>query len=110
MGTLGCMQRNACEVGSQGRGLMADGGGPAIRIAGLERALKAADPGAFLVPPRILRRVIRQDRRPVWVGLRVPHRDCYAIAGEAAIRIVERETLGLGPIEPAPRGGLIIAR
>ena len=45
-----------------------------LTLTELENAVRAADPAAFLVLPRILRRVVKQDRRLSGFGLKVPHR------------------------------------
>ena len=62
-----------------------------------QRAITAAEPAAFLVPPRLLRRVIRAMGARSFVGLSVPHRQCLAIGGAAALRIIDPEELGLHP-------------
>ncbi|MHB1562406.1 MAG: hypothetical protein ACYC61_33615, partial [Isosphaeraceae bacterium] len=63
--------------------------------------MAAVDPLAILVPDRILRRVIRQDRRIRWLGGLHPR--CYAIAGSALGAIVEPQEMGrpLGQDWPA---------
>ena len=43
-------------------------------LAELEKVLSAADPAALLVPPRILRRVIKKHSGLTGPGLQVPHR------------------------------------
>jgi hypothetical protein len=65
--------------------------------AELEQLLVAVEPAALLVPPRILRRVIKRDRKTAGVGLQVPHRKCYVIACDRLLAIVERAELGLPP-------------
>jgi len=60
----------------------------------LAAAVTAADPAAFLVPPRILRRVIKQHRVLDDV-LRVPHRKTYFIRRDNLLEIVELSELGL---------------
>src|SRR6185437_11799179 len=55
-----------------------------MRLAELQVALRAADSGAVLVPPRILEQIIQEARNlrgSVWSP---PHRQCY---------VVERQTL-----------------
>ena len=54
-----------------------------ITLAELQRILSQAEPAALLVPPRILRRVIKQDRRLGGLGLQVPHRKSYALDRDA---------------------------
>jgi hypothetical protein len=86
-----------------------DGDGP-IGVDELERALRAADPGARLVPARVLRRLIRRERRLPPIGLQVPHRKSYAIAGREAVAIVGPGELGLAIDEEPPANLVLIAR
>jgi hypothetical protein len=70
---------------------------PELSAADLGRRLSQADPAALLVPPRILRRVIKHDRGLTGLGLQVPHRKSYVIAREALLAIADRHELGLPP-------------
>jgi hypothetical protein len=63
--------------------------------AALEDAVRRADPAAFLLLPRILRRVIKQDRRLSGFGFNVPHRESYVIDREPLLAIVEKSELGV---------------
>ena len=85
---------------------------PALRLTldELELAVKAADPTAFLVLPRILRRVIKQDQQLAGFGLIVPHRKTYVIDGAALLEIVERDELGLSAYTAPPAKAILIAR
>jgi hypothetical protein len=76
----------------------------------LKRLLKAADPGAILVPPRILRRIIKRDRRLTGIGLQVPHRKTYVIDREALFKITDKKELGLEPERGLPRTVILITR
>jgi hypothetical protein len=73
----------------------------------LDRALKAAEPAALLVPPRILRRVIRADQ-PDDLGVIVPHRKAYLIAGSKLLNIVDADEIGLAPGEKPPESTILI--
>lgn len=66
----------------------------ALEIAELERSIRAADPTAWVVPTRILRRVIKHDRRLTLLGFQVPHGHLYTIAGELLSQIVDPTELG----------------
>ncbi len=90
-----------------GVGATADQG---IGTEGLARALRAADPAAVLVAPRILRRVIKHDRKLTNLGLQVPHRKTYAVAAGSALEIVDRAELGLLPGENLPETLLLLER
>ena len=83
-------------------------GGLAIELDELRRAVAAADPSAILVPDRILRRVIRQDRRLRWLG--GSHPKCYAIAGAALGAIVDAPELGRPSGSAWPAMALLIAQ
>ena len=61
----------------------------------LAQALRAADPSALLVAPRILRRVIKEHAGVRGIGLRVPHRKSYVIARDELLAIVDRADLDL---------------
>ena len=76
----------------------------------LQCAVRAADPAAFLVLPRILRRVIKQDRRLTGFGLRIPHRKSFVIAREPLLEIVEKAELGLEEDAELPKKVLLLAR
>src|SRR4051812_40083441 len=81
-----------------------------LSIEQLERAVRAADPSAFLVPPRILRRVIKQHSGVTGIGLRVPHRKTYVIAREDLLTIVDRGELDLDADAELPDFVILIAR
>ena len=66
-----------------------------LTVDELQRLLRAADPAALLVSPRILRRVIKKDRGLSGPGLQVPHRKSYVIARERLLSIADRAELGL---------------
>ncbi|HEV3339376.1 MAG TPA: hypothetical protein VG125_03435, partial [Pirellulales bacterium] len=66
-----------------------------LSVSELENALAAVEPAAFLAPPRILRRVIKQDRQISGIGLKVPHRKAYLIDAERLLNIVDRDELDL---------------
>lgn len=69
--------------------------------------MAAVDPLAIVVPDRILRRVIRQDRRIRWLG--GVHPRCYAIAGSALGVIVEPHEMGRPLGQDWPATALLIA-
>ena len=60
-----------------------------LTVAELESALREADASVLLVPPRILRRVIKQDRQVPGPGLRVPHRKTYVVGRQPLLKIAE---------------------
>ncbi len=88
------------------------GGGPHWRLtfAELEQAVRTTDPAAFLILPRILRRVIKQDRRLTGFGLRVPHRKSYVIGREPLLQVVDKAELGLAEDAVLPKWVVLLAR
>jgi len=83
---------------------------PRLTIAELQEAIWAADPAAFLVLPRILRRVIKQDRRLTGFGLLAPHRKSYLIDRDPLLEIVEKTELGVAEDFALPRQIVLLAR
>jgi hypothetical protein len=83
---------------------------PGLTVADLERALTRAEPAALLVPPRILRRVIKKDRGLGGAGLQVPHRKSYLIARDALLRIVGVDDLGVTADRELPGTLLLFPR
>src|SRR5712672_3513363 len=81
-----------------------------LSLPQLEEALQAADPTAVLVPPRILRRVIKESARIGGIGLRVPHRKTYVISREELLSIVELTELDLPPGVTLTKNTILIAR
>jgi hypothetical protein len=81
-----------------------------LGAAELERAVRAADASAFLVAPRILRRVIKQHAETGGIGLRVPHRKTYVIGRDALLSIVDREELDAPEGVGLPQRVILIAR
>src|SRR5438067_11212522 len=81
-----------------------------LDAAELRRLLRAADPAALLVPPRLLRRVIKHDRHLPGLGLQVPHRKSYVIGRDALLALAERDELGVPPGRELPPNVVLIAR
>jgi hypothetical protein len=74
---------------------------PLFDTESLCQALQAADGAAFLVEPRVLRRLIKYDRRMATIGLRAPHRKTYVVTRETLLETVDRdELLPGGPLPP----------
>jgi len=72
-------------------------------------ALHTTDSAAFLVRPRILRRIINQDRELPGLGWSVPHRKSYIIDRDRLLRIVVREELGMPASANLPETVILIA-
>jgi len=89
---------------------MTDRDAPPLDLAELRRVLRSADPAAFLVPPRILRRVIKHDCQIAFVGLQVPHRKTYVIGRDVLLTFTTRDELGIEPDQFIPATVILIAR
>ena len=83
---------------------------PVLSLEAIEALVYRAEPRALFVEPRILRRVIIQDRRIPGLGLRVPHSKVYTIERERLLIIADRSELGLSPAEELPRRMILLAR
>ena len=67
----------------------------AFTIAELQQILRRTEPAALLVPPRILRRVIKRDCGLTGPGLQVPHRKSYVIDRERLLLFADPDELGM---------------
>ncbi len=81
-----------------------------ITLAELEQAIRTSDPRARFILPRILRRVIKQDRGLTGFAFRVPHRKTYIIDQHNLLSIVEPEEIGLNPDEILPDKFILLAQ
>src|SRR5580658_5862906 len=79
-------------------------------IAAAERAIHEADPAAFFVASRIVRRVIRHlvDLPPLTA--RIPHRKSFHLSGDQARLIVSNDELGLENGARLPETVILLAR
>jgi len=78
-------------------------------LAEAERALRIADGSAFLVLPRVLRRVVRTDRELPALTFQVPHRKSYTIPTERLLWIVEPDELGVPSATELPDVAILLA-
>ena len=83
---------------------------PTLSPAGLADILESADPAAILVPPRLLRRLIKHDRNLMQFGLQVPHRKCYVIDRDTLLQLISLDELGLPQNRALPDSLLLIYR
>ena len=75
-----------------------------------EATVRAAEPAVLFIEPRILRRVIKQDRRLTGIGFQVPHAHVYTIERERLLVIAERPELDLSPAAELPRSVILLSR
>lgn len=87
---------------------MADGEA-SLTVAGLARAVRGVDPGAFVVAARIVRRAIKHDRELPTITVRVPHRGSYTMPARKALEVIDRAELGLAPAEAVPATIILLA-
>lgn len=81
-----------------------------VTNAELEGAVASVDRTAFLVPPRIVRRVLRHDRQLGESGLRLPHRKTFFVKRESLLAVVEPAELGLASVDEVPEMAILLAR
>lgn len=74
------------------------------------RALQSVDPSAFLVWPRILRRLVMQDQELTGIHWHVPHRKCYVVSRERLLTFVAPDELGLTSSQSVPDRVILISR
>ena len=80
-----------------------------MRLSELQQAIRAADPAALLVSPRILNRLIQEDRKLPSFLWAVPHRKCYVVDRQVLFRHVEQEELDLEPDRLLPSTVILLA-
>src|SRR6516162_10126688 len=81
-----------------------------LTVDELERIIKRVEPDAFLVPPWLLRRVIKHHREIGGIGLLVPHRKGYVIDRTALLRFVQPAELGLAANTELPPFAFLMVR
>lgn len=79
-----------------------------LTLPQLQDLLRTVEPAAVLVPPRLLRRIIKQVCAIKGIGLLVPHRKTLPLARATLLRIVEREELGLPTGTELPEAVLLL--
>lgn len=79
-------------------------------VSGLQQRIRAVQPNAYLVLPRLLRRVIKFDRAITGPGLRVPHYKTYVVQRETLLEIVDPDELGLTARDSLARLVILLAR
>jgi hypothetical protein len=75
----------------------------------LQTLIHTIEPAAYVVDQRILRRVIRLDRRLPGLGFSVPHRQIYTIDRDRLLAHVDRGELDLPPNADLPRTVILLA-
>jgi hypothetical protein len=81
-----------------------------MRLSELQQALRAADPAAVLVAPRVLDRLIQSQHKLSNLFEQVPHRRCYVVERQVLYRFVEQDELDLEPDRLLPPTVILLAR
>ncbi len=81
-----------------------------MRLAELQQALRAADPAAVLVSPRVLERLIQGQNQLSALFGHVPHRQSYVIDRPALYRYIDPDELELEPDRLLPFTVILLAR
>jgi len=76
----------------------------------LDKLVQSFEPAALFVEPRILRRIIRLDRRIQGFYLLVPHRESYTIDRERLLTLVDRAELGIAEDAELPSRLILLPR
>ncbi len=78
------------------------------RIDELRRALTQADPSAFLVEPRVIRRVIRERFSFAQLSSAIPHVESQIVPAEDVRQLVHPDELGLRTFSNLPKVCVLI--
>jgi hypothetical protein len=81
-----------------------------MRLAELQQALRAAEPAAVLVPPRVLERLIQGQNQLSTLFGQVPHRQSYVIDRPSLYRYVDPDELELEPDRLLPSTVILLER
>ena len=73
-------------------------------------AVQSVEPSAFLVLPRVLRRVIRQDCELPALSIQVPHLRSHVILGSRLRAFVANDELGLADMDDLPQRVILLPR
>ncbi|MFM2096245.1 MAG: hypothetical protein RIS70_3369, partial [Planctomycetota bacterium] len=80
-----------------------------LTLPELREIIRSVEPAAILVEPRILRRVIKQDRKLAGLALFVPHRKAYVIQRERLLVIASRSELNVSNETELPNKLILLA-
>ena len=85
-------------------------GGPPVELGELRQALYTTQPGAVLVQPRILRRMLRAEFKVPHLLIQAPHEKCYFFDRQVLFREVEQDELDLQADHALPPTVILLAR
>ena len=75
----------------------------------LRLAVRQADSGAYLVEPRVIRRVVRELYNFARLSSRVPHTEVQVVASADIRRLTHPDELGLESFDGLPDPALLIS-
>src|SRR5690606_28863240 len=79
-----------------------------MQLEQLHRFLQSLEPAAQLVEPRVLRRVIRLDRRLPAFRLTIPHELGYTIERDRLLAFADPSELAIRPASDLPRRVILL--
>ncbi len=79
-------------------------------VSEVVKALRQVEPTAFLVLPRVLRRVVKHEWDLPALTVRVPHRKSWIVTRNQLIKHVDWDELGLEPNSDLPIKAILLAR
>lgn len=74
-----------------------------------QQALQQIDPSAYLVWPRIVRRLVLQDQELTGLSWHVPHRKTYNVRRERLLQFVAPDELGVVQVQTIPEQVILIS-
>lgn len=80
-----------------------------MNLIDLQKSLRAVEPAAVLVPPRVLENIVKQSWNLSGFYWNVPHRSNFIIDRQTLFRHVDQEELALEPNELLPATVMLIA-
>ncbi len=79
-------------------------------LAEVVRRVRRVEPRAFLVEPRVLRRVIKAEVDLPALTVQIPHRKTWLVRRNTLIRHVELDELGAEPMTELPEPAILLPR
>src|SRR5271156_4479702 len=80
-----------------------------MNLIDLQKSLRAVEPAAVLVPPRVLENIVKQSWNLSGFYWAVPHRSNFIIDRQTLFRHVDQEELVLEPNELLPATVMLLA-
>src|SRR5438132_354038 len=84
--------------------------GAFVELEELKQAVRATDPAALLVSPRVLRRILQEEFKAPHLLVQAPHERCYYFDREVLFRYVEQDELDVAPDCLLPPTVILLAR